>query len=106
MRRLLRDAELLTERLAMCLGSNDTRWLGEYAEWIIPVYRRRGVSLLDLATVCEGLGRVIAPDLGPEEGELADRSLDAAVVVLRRDSRLAGDRHKRNALWKWMYKGV
>jgi hypothetical protein len=106
LRRLLRDAELLTQRLAMCLGSANTRWLSEYAEWIVPVYRRRGVSLLDVAAICDGLGHAIGPDLGTDEREMADRSLAAATAVLRRDSRLAGDRHQRNALWKWMYKGV
>jgi len=37
---------------------------------------------------------------------LCDARNEAAVAVLRRNSRLAGDRHKRNALWKWMYRGV
>jgi hypothetical protein len=106
LRRLLRDDELLVERLSMCLASDTTRWLAEYAEWICPIYRRRGVPLGDLAAVCEGIHETVAPILSPEELEVATRSLEAAIEVFRRNGRLGGDRHKRNALWKWMYRGV
>ena len=99
------DAELLTERLAMCISSNDPHWLAEYAEWIGPIYRRRGVPLADLATICEGI-RVATTRLGPAEADARDHSLDAAVAVFRKNGRLAGDRHKRNALLRWLYRGV
>jgi hypothetical protein len=106
LRRLLRDGELLVERLAMCLGSNDDRWLSEYAEWIAPIYRRRRVPLNDLSALCAGIGRTVEPILTPDEFTAATRSLEAATAVFRRTSRIAGDRHKRNTLWKWMYRGV
>jgi hypothetical protein len=102
---LLRDAELLTERLAMCISSDDSRWLAEYAEWIGPIYRRRGVPLADLAALAEGI-RVATTSLGPGEAEARDRALDAAAAVLRKNGRLGGDRHKRNALLRWLYRGV
>jgi hypothetical protein len=106
LRRLLRDTELLVERLAMCLGSDNPRWLVEYAEWIAPIYRRRGVSLLDICALGDGIRGTIAADLGEDERATAELSLEAATAVWKRNSRLAGDRHKRNALWKWMYRGV
>jgi hypothetical protein len=106
LRRLLRDAELLIERLALCLDSDNPRWLVEYAEWIAPIYRRRGVSLLDICALADGIRQAAPEDLGPDERASAKRSLDAATAIWRRNSRLAGDRHKRNALWKWMYRGV
>jgi hypothetical protein len=102
---LLRDAEMLTERLAMCVSSNDPRWLAEYAEWIGPIYRRRGVPLADLAALGEGI-RVATTRMGPGEAEARDRALDAAIAVFRKNGRLAGDRHKRNALLRWLYRGV
>jgi hypothetical protein len=102
---LLRDAELLTERLAMCIASDNPRWLAEYAEWIGPIYRRRGVPLADLAALAEGI-RVATTSLAPGEAEARDRALDAAAAVLRKNGRLAGDRHKRNALLRWLYRGV
>ncbi len=106
LRHLLRDTELLTERLAMCLGSDNPRWLIEYAEWIAPIYRRRGVSLLDICALADGIRAVTAADLGEDERAAAERSLQAATAIWKRNSRLGGDRHKRNALWKWMYRGV
>jgi hypothetical protein len=106
LRRLLRDGELLVERLAMCLGSDDVRWIAEYAEWIGPTYRRRHVPLADLAAVCAGVRAAVAPDLTKDELACADRALDAAQVVLSRNGRVAGDLHKRRALFKWMYRGV
>jgi hypothetical protein len=33
-------------------------------------------------------------------------ALDAAIEVLRKNGRLGGDGHKRNALLKWLYRGV
>jgi hypothetical protein len=106
LRRLLRDGELLVERLSMCLGSDTVRWLSEYAEWIGPIYRRRGVPLRDLSALCAGIRESVEPMLIPEELEIATSALEAATAVFRRNSRIAGDRHKRNALWKWMYRGV
>jgi hypothetical protein len=106
LRHLLRDAELLIERLAMCLDSDNPRWLVEYAEWIAPIYRRRGVSLLDVRALADGIRKAVPEDLGADERASAERSLDAATAIWKRNSRLGGDRHKRNALWKWMYRGV
>ena len=106
LRRLLRDAEILTERLAMCLGSGDSRFLIDHVESMKPIYRRRGTSLRDLAAICAAIGHVLETELGPEERSLAERCLGEAIAILRADSRLAGDSHSRNALWDWMYKGV
>ena len=106
LRHLLHDAEVLIERLAMCVASNDRRWLAEYAEWVGPIFRRRGVSQSDVAALCEGLRKTVAPRLGHDELAVMDRSLDAAIAVFKKNGRLAGDSHKRNALLKWLYRGV
>jgi hypothetical protein len=103
---LLRDGELLTERLAMCLGGGRDGWLTEYAEWIGPIERRRGVPLADLAAICDGIREAIAPHLAADELAAATASLDAAAGVFRRNGRVGGDRHKRNAFLKWFYRGV
>ena len=106
LRHLLHDAETLIERLAMCIASNDRRWLAEYAEWVGPIFRRRGVSQSDIAALCEELRETAAPRLGSDELAVMGRSLDAAIAVFKRNGRLAGDPHKRNALLKWLYRGV
>jgi hypothetical protein len=103
---LLRDGELLTERLAMCLGSGRDAWLTEYAEWIGPIERRRGVPLADLAAICDGMREAVAPHLAADELTAATASLNAAAAVFRRNGRVGGDRHKRNAFLKWFYRGV
>lgn len=103
---LLHDAELLTERLAMCLSSADTRWLAEYAEWIGPILRRRGVAQSDMAAILEGIRETVAQRLSPEVQALAGRSIDAAAEVFRKNGRIGGDTHKRNALLRWLYRGV
>jgi hypothetical protein len=103
---LIHDAEVLTGRLAMCLSSNETRWLSEYAEWLSPILRRRGVAQADIAAVCEGIREVVDERLGPDERALADRSIDAAAEVFRKNGRIGGDTHKRNALLRWLYRGV
>ena len=106
LRHLLRDGELLVERLAMCLENGETRWLTEYAEWIGPIYRRRGVPLSDLGALCAAVRDTVEPHLSRDEFAVAERALDAAQTILRNNGRLGGDRHKRNALLKWLYRGV
>ena len=106
LRHLHHDAEVLIERLAMCVAGNDRRWLAEYAEWVGPIFRRRGVSQSDVAALCEGLRKTVGPRLGHDELAVMDRSLDAAIAVFKKNGRLAGDSHKRNALLKWLYRGV
>lgn len=106
LRRLLRDAEALIERLAMCMDSGETRYLSQYAEWVGPIYRRRGVTLGDLSALCAGIRVEVQSKADPDELAMAERALAAATAVFERNGRLGGDRHKRNALLKWMYRGV
>ena len=106
LRRLLRDGELLAERLATCLAAGQNRYLTEYAEWIGPMCRRRGLSLGDLAALCAGMRGPLEAILDPDELAAAARSLDAAEAVFKRNGRVAGDSHERNALLKWMYRGI
>jgi hypothetical protein len=80
LRHLHHDAEVLIERLAMCVAGNDRRWLAEYAEWVGPIFRRRGVAQSDLAALCEGLRKTVAPRLGHDE------------LARRRDRRLQEER--------------
>lgn len=106
LRRLLRDGELLVARLATCLASGEDGLLVEYAEWIGPICRRRGVPQGDMSALCAGIRGALEPDLSADEFAAAGRALDAAAARFKRNGRLAGDGHKRNALLKWMYRGV
>jgi hypothetical protein len=106
LRQLLHDAEILVDRLAISVAANDSRPMAEYAEWIGPIFRRRGVSLWDVVAICEGIREIATPKLDDEEAAAMGRALDAAAEVLRKNGRLGGDGHKRNALLKWLYRGV
>lgn len=106
LRRLVRDARLLVERLADSVSSGQSVLMSEYAEWVTPLYRRRRVSLADLAAICEGICKTIENRLGPDEEAAAGSALDAAIGTLRCNARLSGDTHRRDALSRWTYRGV
>jgi hypothetical protein len=106
LRVLQHDAEVLVERLALCLASGDSRFLAEYAEWIGPNLRRRSVSQLDMVPVCEAVRTTVDARLAAEESAAAGRALDAAIEVFRKNGRIGGDTHRRNALLRWFYRGV
>jgi hypothetical protein len=101
----LRDAELLAERLAMCVGSGDPTPLREYADWTSPVYRRKQVPLDDLIHLCDGLRAALPLALAPGELVEADIALDAAITQYKWHRRLAGDARKKNAFLQFIYKG-
>ena len=101
----LHDAELLAERLAICVGSGDPTPLREYADWTAPVYRRKQVPLDDLIALCEGLRSALPVALAPLELDAANAALDAAVTQYRWHGRLAGDARRKNAFLQFLYKG-
>jgi hypothetical protein len=101
----LRDAELLADRIAMCVAADDPTPMREYADWTSPVYRRKRVPLDDLINLCEGLRATLGTVLTPNEMPVADRAIDAAITQYRWHRRLAGDARKRNALLQFIYKG-
>jgi hypothetical protein len=101
----LRDAELLAERVALALATDDVTATSEYADWTAPVYRRKAVPLDDLISLCEGLRAALPSVLAPHEVPLGDRALDAAIEQYRWHRRLAGDARKKNALLQFLYKG-
>ncbi len=102
----LRDAELLVERVALCVAAGDTTPAREYADWTSPVYRRKQVPLDDLIGLCEGIRVALPQVLAPGELEPANAAIDAAIEQFRWHRRLAGDARKRNAFLQFIYKGA
>lgn len=105
LRQRLRDAELLAERIALSVATDDPTPTREYADWTAPVYRRKRVPLDDLINLLEGLRSAFPSVLGPTELASADRAIDAAVAQYRWHRRLAGDARKRNVFLQFIYKG-
>jgi len=105
LRQLLRDAELLAERVAVSVETGRPDLAREYAEWTAPVYRRRGVSMDDVVALCEGLREAFPSVLAPGELPAADAALDAAIKAYRWHRRIAGDARRKNAFLQFLYKG-
>lgn len=104
-RRLLRDAALLAERIALCVAAANPGPAHDYAEWTAPVYRRRRVPMDDLVALCEGLRAALPSLLAPAELAVAFAALDQAIEAYRWHRRLAGDARKKNAFLQFLYKG-
>jgi D-alanine-D-alanine ligase-like ATP-grasp enzyme len=105
LRYLLRDAELLAERVAVSVETDRPDLAREYAEWTAPVYRRRGVSMDDVVALCEGLREAFPSVLAPGELPAADAALDEAIKAYRWHRRIAGDPRHKNAFLQFLYKG-
>jgi hypothetical protein len=105
LRQLLRDAELLAERVALSVETADPGPTSEYAEWTAPLYRRRFTPMDDVIALCEGLRVAFASILAPGELPAASEALDGAIERYRWHRRLAGDARKKNALLQLLYKG-
>lgn len=106
LRKLLRDTETLVDRLGIAVGSNDPLAIGAWAEWVVPIYRRRKVPMDDLILLCEGLRLAVPAVLAPGERSIAEAALDEAVRIFRWHRRLAGDARKRNRILAAIYKGA
>ena len=105
LRQLLRDAELLAERVAVSVETGRPDLAREYAEWTAPVYRRRGVSMDDVVALCEGLREAFPSVLAPGELPAAGAALDAAIAAYRWHRRIAGDARRKNVFLQFLYKG-
>ena len=106
LRNLLRDAEVLIERVALCVAGDDTYWLAEFADHTATVFRRRGVRMDDIVRILEGIRSASRGVLSPEEQASADRALDAGVDVFRWYRQIAGDARKKNPILQAIYKGI
>jgi hypothetical protein len=105
LRHLLHDAELLAERVALCVATNESRLAREYAEWTAPLYRRSRTPMDDLVGLCEGLRAAFPSILAPAELPTASEALDAAIAGYRWHRRIAGDARRRNPILQLLYKG-
>jgi hypothetical protein len=106
LRKLLRDTETLVDRLGVAVASNDPLAIAAWAEWVVPIFRRRRVPMDDLIHLCDGLRLAVPAVLAPDERSIAEAALDEAVRVFRWHRRIAGDARKRNRLLAAIYKGA
>jgi surfactin synthase thioesterase subunit len=105
LRRLLRDMEAHVEQLARALETADSSFVTNYAEWLVPIYRRRHVPMKDFAICVEGLRDAVAAVLSGDDLEAANAHLDAWRRRLIHHRALPGD-HKGNAIVRFFWKGA
>src|SRR5262245_7907127 len=91
LRQLLRDYQQHVQQLARALETGESRYVTEYVEWLVPIYRRRNVRVNDVVTFLNGL-REAALSVLPASGVAATRDLiDQWIDRIRRHRRLPGD---------------
>jgi hypothetical protein len=106
LRKLLRDSQVMIDRLALAVASGQPVFLGEWAEWVAPIYRRRGVPMDDLIHLLDGLRQASGSVLTLDEVAPAESAIDAAIATFRAHRRLAGDARRRNPILRFIYKGA
>lgn len=105
LRLILRDQERHIEQLARALETGEDRFVTEYGEHIIPVYRRRGIRMNDYATFLAGLREASLSVLPAEDAPALTRTMGAWIDRVRKHRRLAGD-HPGNPLVRFIWKGA
>ena len=105
LRHLLRDYERHIEQLARAMETGEARFVTEYAEWLIPLYRRRHVQAKDQANLVRGLQAAAAAVIVPADLPALEGYGDAWVKVLEFHRRLPGD-HPGNPVVRFAFKGA
>jgi hypothetical protein len=106
LRHLLRDTEIFVDRIALAVATDDPSPMSEFADQVVPLYRRRRVPMDDLVQLSEGMRAAMAPFLAGPEAAPMHAAIDAGIRVMRWNRRIAGDARKRNRLLQAIYKGA
>jgi hypothetical protein len=105
LRLILRDYDRHIEQLARALETAEDAYVVNYGEWLVPIYRRRHIPMLDFMAMLAGLRDACATVLTPEENEVAHELFDRWNERLKRHGRLPGD-HQGNKLIRFFWKGA
>lgn len=105
LQRILRDYEQHIEQLARALETGEERFVVMYGEWLVPLYRRRGIRMNDFVTLIRGLEQAALGSVpGAESGQLR-RLVGAWVERVRHHRRLPGD-HAGSRAVRLIWKGA
>jgi hypothetical protein len=105
LRRFLRDYDRHIEQLARALETDRDWFVVEYAEWLVPIYRRRRVPMKDFIWLVDGLRHAAATVLTPEENGAAEDLFEKWSIRLKHHGRLPGD-HRGNPIVRFFWKGA
>jgi hypothetical protein len=106
MRRLLRDAAVLIDRVVDVLATNDTGPARAFADATPPAYRRRKVPMNDLINLSESIRTATGAVLASADMSPVDAAVEAMNERFKWHGRIAGDARKRNRLLQAIYKGA
>ena len=106
MRRLLRDAAVLVDRVVDALAAGDPEPARAFADATPPAYRRRNVPMNDLILLCESIRAAIGATLATADMGPVDAALDAMIERFKWHGRIAGDARRKNRLLQAIYKGA
>jgi hypothetical protein len=102
---LLRDYDRHIEQVARALETGQDRFVVQYGEWLVPVYRHRRVPMGDLVALLDGLAAAASSALSSEDGRLLRELMARWSGRLRHHQRLAGD-HTGNSIVRFFWKGA
>jgi hypothetical protein len=105
LRLFLRDLERHIEQLARAMETGVDGFVVNYAEWLVPVYRRRHVPMRDFIAMADGLRHAAATIFSPEETAFAQPMFERWAQMLKHHGRLAGD-HTGNKYVRFFWKGA
>jgi hypothetical protein len=106
LRHLLRDSQAFVDRIVLSVANGDPSPMREFADQVVPLYRRRRVPMDDLIQLSEGLRAAMAPFVDGPEADSMHAAIDAGIAQMRWNRRIAGDARKRNRLLAFLYKGA
>jgi len=105
MRRFLRDLDQHIEQLARALETGEDGFVTNYGEWLVPVYRRRGVPMRDFIVLLGGLRDAVLTVLPSEDVTVTRGLIERWAGRLKHHGRLPGD-HKGNRIVRFFWKGA
>jgi len=106
LRRLLRDAAVLIDRVVDVMADGDLERARVFAEAVPPMYRRRKVPMDDLINLSESIRTAVGAILPLADMSPVDATVDVMIERFRWNRRIAGDARKRNRLLQAIYKGA
>ena len=106
MRRLLRDAAVLVDRVVAALAAGDPEPARAFADATPPAYRRRNVPMNDLILLCESIRAAIGATLAMADMGQVDAAIDAMIERFKWHGRIAGDARRKSRLLQAIYKGA
>jgi hypothetical protein len=105
LRRLLRDNERHIEHLARAVETGENRYVTEYGEMLVPIYRRRHVRMNDVVSLLRGLEEAAVALGAGADAAIIREPMEAWVERMRKHRRLPGD-HAGNKAVRFIWKGA